>query len=286
LPGGTLFPQEVTQYDPWVIREALHNSIAHQDYWLGGRINVVETPRNLNISNSGSFLPGEIETVIRSDAPLEIYRNPFLARAMVNLNMIDTQGGGIKRMFETQAKRFFPLPDYDLTKPERVSVTIQGEIQDEQYSRLLMDRLDLDIWTIILLDKVQKRIKIPKEVHHRLKSLGFVEGRYPNLIIASRVARLTGQKARHILEKGFDKNYYKDIIVKLISQLGPVDRNDIDQILINKLPDVLSEKQKKNKVHRLLVELSYKGIIRNIGGRRYPQWVLTHDESQKNNKNQ
>jgi len=59
---------------------------------------VVETPRNLNISNSGSFLPGEIETVIRSDAPLEIYRNPFLARAMVNLNMIDTQGGGIKRM--------------------------------------------------------------------------------------------------------------------------------------------------------------------------------------------
>ena len=28
LPGGTLFPLEITQYDPWVIREALHNSCA------------------------------------------------------------------------------------------------------------------------------------------------------------------------------------------------------------------------------------------------------------------
>ena len=38
LPSGTLFPQELTQYDPWVIREALHNSIAHQDYRRHARI--------------------------------------------------------------------------------------------------------------------------------------------------------------------------------------------------------------------------------------------------------
>ncbi|MBM4389379.1 MAG: putative DNA binding domain-containing protein, partial [Deltaproteobacteria bacterium] len=44
MPSGTLFPQEITQYDPWVIREALHNCIAHQDYGLHGRIVVVEFP--------------------------------------------------------------------------------------------------------------------------------------------------------------------------------------------------------------------------------------------------
>lgn len=38
LPDGTLFPVELTQYNPWVIREALHNCIAHQDYGLHGRI--------------------------------------------------------------------------------------------------------------------------------------------------------------------------------------------------------------------------------------------------------
>ncbi len=123
LPSGTLFPQEISQYDPWVIREALHNCIAHQDYGLCGRINVVETPQAILLTNVGSFLPGNVENVIRQDAPLEIYRNPFLAEAMVNLNMIDTQGGGIKRMFEAQIRRFFPLPDYDLSSPDRVAVS-------------------------------------------------------------------------------------------------------------------------------------------------------------------
>ena len=32
MPKAGLFPIEVTQYDRWVIRETLHNCIAHQDY--------------------------------------------------------------------------------------------------------------------------------------------------------------------------------------------------------------------------------------------------------------
>ena len=92
LPSGTLFPQEITQYDPWVIREALHNSIAHQDYRLHGRVGVVEFPDRVLLTNVGDFLPGDVETVIRQDAPQAIYRNPFLADAMVELNLIDTQG--------------------------------------------------------------------------------------------------------------------------------------------------------------------------------------------------
>jgi len=203
-----LYPQEITQYDPWVIREALHNCIAHQDYGLRGRINVVETPSAILLSNVGSFLPGDVEKVIHQDAPLEIYRNPFLADAMVNLNMIDTQGGGIKRMFQVQIKRFFPLPDYDLSEPDRVAVTVRGEILDEQYSRLLMERADLDLWQVMLLDKIQKRMMVTREEHRQLKAAGLVEGRYPNLLIGGRVAKLTGQEARHIRERGFNKQYY------------------------------------------------------------------------------
>ena len=69
LPSGTLFPVEMAQYDPWVIREALHNCIAHQDYSLRGRINVVESPTSLILSNVGGFLPGSVEAIIRQDAP-------------------------------------------------------------------------------------------------------------------------------------------------------------------------------------------------------------------------
>lgn len=272
LPSGTLFPQEIMQYDPWVIREALHNCIAHQDYGLHGKINVVETPDAILLTNMGSFLPGDVERVISQDAPLEIYRNSFLAEAMVELNMIDTQGGGIKRMFQAQMQRFFPLPDYDLSEPDRVAVKIPGRILDEQYTRLLMSRGDLDLWKVMLLDRVQKRLSIPRDAHIQLKKAGLVEGRYPNLIIAAPIAKSTGQKARHIRERGFDKKYYLDVILALVKEHAPVDRREVDAALMNKLPEVLTESQKKAKIHNLLTELVHEGKIQNAGSRAKPRW--------------
>ena len=193
---------------------------------------------------------------------------------MVNLNMIDTQGGGIKRMFQAQIKRFFPLPDYDLSEADRVAVTIRGEVLDEQYTRLLMSRTDLDLWQVILLDKIQKRIPVSREEHRRLKAEGLVEGRYPNLLIAGRIARATGHSAKHIRDRGFDKQYYLDLILALIREHGPVSRADIDRLLFDKLPEVLTEEQKKHKVHNMLSELSRHGQIVNKGSRGHPRWQV------------
>jgi ATP-dependent DNA helicase RecG len=274
LPGGTLFPVELTQYDPWVIREALHNCIAHQDYGLRGRVQVVETPDTLLLTNVGGFLPGRVEAVIEQDAPLEIYRNPFLAEAMVNLNMIDTQGGGIKRMFMKQRERFFPMPDYELSQPERVLVTLRGRILDERYTRLLMTHSSLDLATIMLLDKVQKGERIAAEDGKRLRTAKLVEGRYPNLIIGGTVAATMGQKAQHIRNRGFDSQYYRDLVVALVREHQPVAREDIDRLLLDKLPDALTQAQKLNRVHNLLRQLVAGGRIVNSGSRRWPRWIL------------
>jgi ATP-dependent DNA helicase RecG len=273
LPDGTLFPVELTQYDPWVIREALHNCIAHQDYGLRGRVQVVETPYALLLTNVGGFLPGRVEDVIDQDAPLEIYRNPYLAEAMVSLNMIDTQGGGIKRMFQAQRRRFFPLPDYDLSQPERVMVTLRGRILDVRYTRLLMAQGELDLGTIMLLDKVQKGQRIAADDAKRLKAAKLVEGRYPNLMVAGSVAAVAGQKAQHIRNRGFDSQYYRDMIVALVREHQPVSREDIDKLLLDKLPEVLTQEQKFNRVHNLLRQLADTGRIQNVGGRRWPKWV-------------
>lgn len=274
LPSGTLFPQEVTQYDPWVIREVLHNAIAHQDYRRHGRIVVVEFPDRVLVSNVGDFLPGDVETVIRQDAPQAIYRNPFLADAMVELNLIDTQGGGIKRMFETQRQRSFPLPDYDLSDPSQVSVTVSGRILDERYTRLLMERTDLDLGQVMLLDRVQKGQRIGRDEHRRLKSAGLVEGRYPNLIVAAAVAKAAGEAGRHIRERGFDKQYYLDLILALVAKHGPVERGDVDEVLVPKLPDRLTLEQKRRKVRNLLQELRRAGKIVNMGSRSRSRWAV------------
>lgn len=273
LPSGTLFPQEIAQYDPWVIREALHNAIAHQDYRRHGRIVVVEFPDRVLVTNVGDFLPGDVETVIRQDAPQALYRNCFLVDAMVELNLIDTQGGGIKRMFETQRRRSFPLPDYDLSDPGQVAVSVTGRILDERYTRLLMERTDIDLGQVMLLDRVQKGQSIGREEHRRLKAAGLVEGRYPNLIVAGAVARATGDAGRHIRERGFDKQYYLDLTMALVREHGPVTRKDVDQLLVPKLPDRLTEQQKLRKVNNLLQELRRAGRIENRGPRAKPEWV-------------
>jgi hypothetical protein len=62
---------------------------------------------------------------------------------------------------------------------------------------------------------------------------------------------------------------------------------------MNKLPEILTEGQKKAKIHNLISELSRSlCVIRNIGSRRYPMWVLSGKNSRyeraqlKNNKKQ
>ena len=44
MQEGTIFPAEVSKYEPFSIREAINNCIAHQDYTKNARINVIEIP--------------------------------------------------------------------------------------------------------------------------------------------------------------------------------------------------------------------------------------------------
>lgn len=135
LCDQTLFPTQLLQYDPWVLRELIHNAIAHQDYRLNGRIALVEREDALVLTNPGTFIPGSIDRVIAAGTPPDRYRNRMLIGAMVEFNMIDTIGSGIPKAFNIQRARGFPLPDYDLSEGQRVRVTLYGKVLDENYTR-------------------------------------------------------------------------------------------------------------------------------------------------------
>ena len=168
------------------------------------------------------------------------------------------------------------MPGYDLTQSQRVAVRIEGRILDERYARLLMRRTDLDLETIILLDRVQKQQLITQAEHRRLRAARLVEGRFPHPVVAAEIAAATGQKARHIRDKGFDNQYYRDLIIQIIREHQPVAREDIDRLLLDKLPEVLNEEQKCRKIHNLLMDLAHKRkLIVNEGSRRRSQWVLS-----------
>lgn len=273
IKEGTLFPDEVNQYEPYSIREALNNCIAHQDYTRHGRVNVVEMDDQLIFTNLGSFIPGSVEKVVKEDAPEEHYRNRFLATAMFNLKMVDTAGGGIKKIFNYQRERFFPMPDYDLSGG-KVKVTISGKILDMDYARLLAKNKDLALEEIMMLDKVQKKKLLTDFEEKHLRSKKLIEGRKPNYYIGIKVAQKTGQKAAYSKNKAFDKSYYLDLIEKAIREHKSLERSDVDDLLWKKLPDWMNEKQRKIKINNLLSELRKKNKIENKGTFKMPKWVL------------
>jgi len=270
---GTLFPEEIDQYEPYAIREALNNCIAHQDYTLAGRINVIEGDESLIFTNLGSFVPGDVRRVVIEDAPEEHYRNRFLATAMFNLKMVDTAGGGIRKLFLYQKARFFPMPDYDLSN-NRVKLTLTGKVLDMDYARLLARDAGLSLQAIMALDKVQKHQLIDEEDERLLKAKALIEGRKPNFYIAKPVAQKTGQKAAYSKNRAFDKQYYLDLICKAIGEHGSMSRKDIDELLWNKLPEWMDDKQRKNKVTNLLTECRNGKRIINQGSDTRPDWVL------------
>lgn len=183
INNNTLFPIEVDQYDNYILRELINNCVVHQNYYLKGIINVMEFKDKLIITNEGNFIPEKVENVLQDGYSAPYYRNPFLANAMVNLNMIDTVGSGIKRIYNIQKEKYFPLPDYDLTEKNRVKVTLYGKIIDENYSKLLFEKANLNIDQVILLDKVQKKYPITKVQSDYLRKDKLIEGRYPNIYI-------------------------------------------------------------------------------------------------------
>jgi len=270
MRGDTIFPEEVDSYHPFLIRESLNNAIAHQDYMLGGKINVVEfEDRKLVLSNNGSFIPQSIENVLSSDAPETKYRNKFLAQAMINLNLIDTIGSGIMKMFKIQSAKYFPLPEYKLDN-ETVQVKIEGKVLDINYASKLASIPDLSFEEIFLLDKVQKGHELTAQEAKVLKAKELIEGKRPNIHISSNVAKYTSQEDDYIKLRGIDDEYAKKIMLDYLKEFKRAKKSDFVKVLLPKLPDVLDDEKKKNKIKNYLQDLRTELKIKNEG--KY--WVL------------
>lgn len=274
LDERSLFPEELLRYEPFNIRELLQNCIAHQDYTKGARINVVEfEDDHLIFSNYGSFIPRSVETVIANDSPEEYYRNPFLVEAMRNLNMIDTQGGGIRKVFNYQRSRLFPMPDYDLSN-NKVKATLTGRIINEDFARILFNNPRLSLLDIMILDKVQKKQTITEKEYKKMKKMGFIEGRRPNIYLSSKVVVLTDDeklKAQYIKNKSFDDNHFKELILSYLKTYHVATKAALIGLLKDKLSDSLSEEQKIKKVTNLLSALKREEKIKSLG---YSKWGL------------
>lgn len=274
LPDDQLFAIELAKYDQKIVLEALHNCIAHQDYTRNGRIVVTEQPDRLILENEGAFYEGKPTDYISGNKTPRRYRNPFLAQAMAELNMIDTMGYGIYEMHIGQARRYFPMPDYDLNEPNAVKMTIHGKVVDPAYSKILIQKTDLLLEDICALDRVQKKLPLDDAMAKRLRRAKLIEGRKPNFHVSATVATATATKADYIRTRAQHDSFYIKLISDYLTEFGSATRKEIDNLLWKTLSDALDDVQKEHKIANLLTSMRRKGTIRNIASRKVPKWQL------------
>lgn len=264
-----LIPEELWKYDEEMVLEAMNNCIAHQRMDSNARIIVTESEEDLTFVNAGDFYEGSYEDYILGQKTPTHYRNPFLANAMVNIKMIDTQGLGIHTMYERQRNRYLPLPDYDLSESGYVKLRIPGTVIDRDYSLLLIKNTDLPLETVCLLDQVQKHKPLSGEAVAMLRKAGLVEGRKNNLIISKKLAQKVDREAEYSKSKGFSKQFICDLILKALDEHGGLTKAKIDELVFDYLPPSFDYDKKKWHVGNMLAEMKKKNQIRLEKGKRW-----------------
>jgi ATP-dependent DNA helicase RecG len=164
------------------------------------------------------------------------------------------------------------MPEYEFVG-NKVKLTITGKVIDIHYARKVASMPDLSLPDIIALDKVSKGKKINDLEIRDLKSKGLIEGRKPNFYISASVAKVTGEKADYIKQRGIDDAFCQKLILDYLHKFGEGKKEDFEKVLLDKLPDVLSTDQKKHKIKNVLQKIKKEGKIKVNTNRA---WILNN----------
>ena len=77
--------------------------------------------------------------------------------------------------------------------------------------------------------------------------------------------------------------YYKDLIVEYLRKYGKASKQDIRDLLWDKLPNVLDDNKKNGKISTLLTALRKKEIITtDTSNQQTSRWILVESEKNSN----
>lgn len=181
--------------------------------------------------------------------------------------MIDTMGYGIFEMTKSQRGRYLPLPDYTRSTESRVILEVLGRPIDINYSQLLLQRGDLDIDTVILLDRIQKELPVTDDAISLLRREGLIEGRKPHWHVAASIALSTNAQASYTLAKGVGDAQIKELIKSHLTKFPGAGRTDIDRLALPLLGSGLNDKQKKDKITNILSSMKNRDRSIKVEGR-------------------
>ncbi|MDO5862205.1 MAG: hypothetical protein Q4Q58_05385 [Thermoplasmata archaeon] len=249
--------RQVSAYRNSSLLEAVRNAIAHQDYSLGGTVDIVEREsESVTVVSRGSFPQRSPESFITGPIQAKPPRNAFLVSAMAGLGIVPASGTGIRSMYVSQASRRFPMPDFDISD-DRVAVRFPG-IRAGAYARVLDVRGDVDLRTMMDLDRLAKLRYVPDRRVRSLARRGLVE-------IMDGVPCIASGAGQEVLS-AFVTGSEEDAVLSLIDRNGSVTRGDVADILAARDSKELSPEQVRVKATNLLQSMRKRGLVEKADG--------------------
>lgn len=273
-----LFVMDVQTFDERAIREAILNAVSHRDYQMAGSVFIRQYPRRLTIDSPGGFPPDvTIENILDRQSP----RNRRIAEIFSKCGLVERSGQGMNLIFETSIKNGKMLPDFKGTDEHHVVLTLDGQVQDPKFLKLLEDinKETLESFCtqdFLVLNLVYKEKKIPdnlKDRIPRLVDLGIIEkaskGRY---ILGRKYYKIVGKKGVYTRKKGLDREMRKALLLKHIRD------NKKTGSKLAELCEVLPN-HSYSQVQRLIRSLKKENKIYKKGITSASRWYPTQEKS-------
>ena len=109
---GAMRRRDIPEYPVDGIREALTNALVHANYEVSGsRVFVAIYDDRLEIQNPGIMLPGM--SIEQFKAGVSRIRNPVIARAFGELELMEEWGSGYKRIKDACEEGGYPMPKWE-----------------------------------------------------------------------------------------------------------------------------------------------------------------------------
>jgi|GEM_PF-1236147 len=255
----------VSTYRIASLTEAMFNALQHQDYSLGGTIDVIERENeSVTILNRGSFPDMLPETFVKGQNQTVAGRNAFLIKAMTEIGLVSNNGSGIRNFYLSQIHKRFPLPRFSLTD-DSVSVTFPGR-REGPMARAMDIHRNMEIHDILDLDRLDSGRYLSDKRMESLISRGLV-----TVYDGVPCINMSYEDPSARFSKGSDY----DAVLQLLKENGSVTRSDVVDILRFRDRKGLTDEQLSVKATNLLQNLRKEGrIAKAEGSTRSARYIL------------
>ncbi|MBE6528223.1 MAG: hypothetical protein E7Z64_03535 [Thermoplasmata archaeon] len=246
----------VSTYRVASLTEAMFNALQHQDYTLGGTIDVIERENeSVTVFSRGSFPDVQPESFVKGQNQTMSSRNTFLINAMTEIGLVPNNGSGIRNFYFSQIHKHFPLPRFMITD-DTVSVTFPGR-REGAVVRALDIRRDMEVPDIIDLDRLDSGRYISDKRMESLISRGLV-----TVYDGVPCINLSYEDPSSRFSKGCDY----DAVMILLKENGSVTRSDVVDVLRFRDRKGLTDEQLSVKATNILQSLRKDGKVRKAEG--------------------